>query len=94
LQRLHSPGFGWPANRIENRIANRIDIRINIRINNRGSNRPSGRKVENRDLSDKDKGKHKDRPSGAPAVREKKRGLLYAWRLLRQLPFLRLRYKL
>jgi hypothetical protein len=32
--------------------------------------------------------------SGQPVVRVKRRGLLYAWRLIRQLPWLRLRYKL
>lgn len=31
---------------------------------------------------------------GQPVVRVKRRGLLYAWRLIRQLPWLRLRYKL
>jgi hypothetical protein len=34
------------------------------------------------------------RPSVPTRVRKKNRGLLYAWRLLRQLPWLRLRYKL
>ena len=29
-----------------------------------------------------------------PVVRKKRRGLLYAWRLIRQLPWLRLRYRL
>jgi hypothetical protein len=32
--------------------------------------------------------------SGQSVVRKKRRGLLYAWRLIRQLPWLRLRYKL
>ena len=32
--------------------------------------------------------------SGQSVVRKKRRGLLYAWRLIRQLPWLPLRYKL
>jgi hypothetical protein len=49
-----------------------------------------GRKVEERGVSDE----LEYRPSGPSVVRKKNRGLLYAWRLLRQLPWLRLRYKL